>query len=114
LVSALGNLVQNAIKFTKSPGNITIVVKATDADAIIEVRDQCGGIPEGKIKEIFKPFAQEGKDRSGLGLGLLISRRAVEKCHGTLTAHNSEDGCIFTVAIPLLAPAINGLLRPVV
>jgi len=104
LLSALGNLVQNAMKFTKPETNVNLSVRAEGMLAIIEVSDHCGGIPPEKIDALFRPFVQDAKDRSGLGLGLLISRRAVKKCHGNLTAYNAGDGCVFRISIPLSVP----------
>jgi len=99
-LSALGNLIQNALKFTKSGGNISIIGKAEGDQVVIEVRDQCGGIPENKIGSLFRPFVQQDKDRSGLGLGLTISKEAIEKCKGTISVQNREDGCVFIVRLP--------------
>jgi C4-dicarboxylate-specific signal transduction histidine kinase len=45
---------------------------------LIDVEDRCGGLPTGAPDRMFLPFAQSGEDRSGLGLGLDISRRGVE------------------------------------
>ena len=114
LLSALGNLVQNAMKFTKAPGNITITVRRDGYFALLEVKDQCGGIPAEKISIMFEPFSQQGKDRSGLGLGLIISRKAVEKCHGTLVAFNSDEGCVFRISIPRVETNLTPSTPPVV
>lgn len=103
-LSALGNLVQNAMKFTKPRSNITLKVRAEGSNAIIEVSDHCGGIPQNKLETMFQSFVQQNPDRSGLGLGLIISRKAIEKCHGTLNAQNTEDGCVFRISIPLAVP----------
>jgi C4-dicarboxylate-specific signal transduction histidine kinase len=65
------------------------------------VQDQCGGIAPDKMKNLFRPFVKDGVDKSGLGLGLIISREAIQKCGGTLDVHNSADGCIFEVKLPL-------------
>jgi K+-sensing histidine kinase KdpD len=46
-------------------------------------------------------FEQHGTDRSGLGLGLSISRRAVETCSGSLTVRDKPGmGCVFTIDVP--------------
>jgi signal transduction histidine kinase len=100
VLAAIGNLIQNAMKFTKSGGNISILGTATDTNVVVEVQDQCGGIPENKIGALFKPFVQQNTDRTGLGLGLLISKQAIEKCGGTLSVKNTIDGCRFTVTLP--------------
>lgn len=97
---AIGNLIQNALKFSKVGGNINIVGKLEGDKAIIEIHDQCGGIPLTKMAALFRPFIQQNPDRSGLGLGLLISRQSIEKCDGTLNVHNEDDGCVFTVQLP--------------
>jgi signal transduction histidine kinase len=50
---------------------------------------------------MFGPFAQSGEDRSGLGLGLSIARRAVEADNGTLGVLDvPETGCVFTIDLP--------------
>lgn len=101
LASALSNLIQNALKFSRPAGHVTLTVQVTDVQVLIEVHDQCGGLPPGKIEELFQPFQQRGTNRSGLGLGLSISRRAVEANGGRLTARNVPGtGCVFTIAIP--------------
>jgi signal transduction histidine kinase len=100
VLAAIGNLMQNAMKFTKAGGNISILGTATDTNVVVEVQDQCGGIPENKIGALFKPFVQQNTDRTGLGLGLLISKQAIEKCGGTLAVRNTDGGCCFTVTLP--------------
>jgi signal transduction histidine kinase len=88
VVSALANLVQNGLKFTP-PGGIVKVRTRKDRDRVlIEVEDQCGGLPEGAIEHLFKPFVQKSADRTGVGLGLTISRRAIELCNGKLRVEN--------------------------
>ncbi|RYG81918.1 HAMP domain-containing histidine kinase, partial [bacterium] len=68
MVSAVTNLVQNGIKFTPAGGNVWLRTFAEGTDAVIEIEDQCGGLPEGRAEALFAPFVQEGGDRSGLGL----------------------------------------------
>jgi signal transduction histidine kinase len=102
LVSALSNLLQNAIKFTPTGGRIALTVHASGSRVLIEVGDQCGGLPEGDHDALFSPFAQRGSDRTGLGLGLSISRRGVEANDGTLSVRNRPGkGCVFTIDLPL-------------
>lgn len=101
LVSALSNLVQNAIKYSKPGGTIWVRGRAEDHEAVIEVEDHCGGLPAGKAEELFQPFVQKGSDRSGLGLGLAISRQAVELNGGRLIVHDLPGkGCVFTLSLP--------------
>ena len=69
---------------------------------LIEVEDECGGLPEGKVEELFHPFEQRGTDRSGVGLGLAIARESVETNGGLIRARNLPGkGCVFTIDLPL-------------
>jgi signal transduction histidine kinase len=102
LSSALSNLLQNAIQFTKPAGKVWLRALAGKDRVVIEVEDQCGGLPPGKADELFLPFAQRTADRSGLGLGLAISRRVVEQSGGKIGVRNSPGkGCVFTVELPV-------------
>ena len=100
LVSALSNLVQNAIKYSKRGGLIRISGRETDKNVVVDVEDQCGGLPKGKAEELFKPFTQKSPDRTGLGLGLTISRKAIALNRGTLTVRNIPGkGCVFSISL---------------
>jgi signal transduction histidine kinase len=99
LASAATNLLQNALKFTHAGGTVTLEVRATAERILIEVSDECGGL-SGDPEALFRPFEQTGKNRSGLGLGLTISRRAVEACGGTLQARSLPGtGCVFCIDV---------------
>ena len=101
LASALANILQNAVKFTRSPGHVSLRAHAAADRVLIEVEDECGGLPEGMAREIFRPFEQLGADRTGLGLGLSISRRGVEANGGLLQVRNLPGvGCVFTIDLP--------------
>jgi len=101
LVSAVSNLIQNAIKFTKPKGIVRLQTKALNNKVVIEVEDQCGGLPAEKIEELFQPFVRNEKDQTGMGLGLAISRRAVALNNGELSARTIQDkGCVFTITLP--------------
>jgi signal transduction histidine kinase len=101
LVSALSNLVQNAIKFSKRGGTICMRSLEGEKTIVLEVEDQCGGLPAGEAEKLFKPFTQKGENRSGLGLGLSISRRAIALNHGYLSARDIPGvGCVFFITIP--------------
>jgi len=102
LASALSNLLQNAFKFTHPSGNVWLRVIPTADYVLIEVEDECGGLPAGAAERMFRPFEQLGSDRSGLGLGLSISWNAVKACGGMLSVRDVPDkGCVFTVELPL-------------
>jgi signal transduction histidine kinase len=102
IASAVSNLVQNAIKFTPTGGHISMSVHAAKGRVLIEVADECGGLPSGDSKELFRPFVQRGGHRTGLGLGLSISQRGIEANDGKLYVRNRPGkGCVFTVDLPL-------------
>lgn len=91
---------------------MTVRVRGSDHRVLIEVHDECGGLPgEGGAEELSASFEQRGADRSGLGIGLTFSRWGAEANGGRLYAHNMPGaGCVFTVdlprsAVPDLAPA---------
>jgi signal transduction histidine kinase len=101
LFSAVGNLLQNAFKFTEENTEVSLNVHATDDRILIDVEDNCGGLPPGDAEKMFPPSTPEGTDKSGLGLGLSICRRSVEANSGVLSVRNLPGtGCVFTIELP--------------
>ena len=101
LLAAIGNLLQNAFKFTRHGTQVVLTAHTVGDHVDIEVHDQGSGLAPGLQEDIFKPFTQFGADRSGLGLGLSIARRSVEASHGTLSVRNLPDsGCVFCIRLP--------------
>ena len=101
VLSALGNLLQNAFKFTHSLSEVRLRVSAVGDRILIEVEDKCGGLPAGDVETMFQPFTQSGANKTGLGLGLPISRRSLEANGGTLTVRDVPGaGCVFTIDLP--------------
>jgi signal transduction histidine kinase len=105
LAAAIGNLVQNAFKFTKRHSEVHLHTSLVADRLLIEVEDHCGGLPTGSPEKLLLPFVQVGEDRSGLGLGLDICRRSIEANHGALRVRDIPGvGCIFTIDLPYLPP----------
>jgi signal transduction histidine kinase len=102
LASAVMNLLNNAFKYTHAGGRITLRAYREDRRVRIEVEDQCGGIADSE-GDPFRSFAERrGNDRSGLGLGLSIARRAVRAHGGDIHIRNAAGkGCVFVVDVPL-------------
>ena len=101
LLSALGNLLQNAFKFTQHGTEVTVNAYAVADRILIDVEDHCGGLPPGSADKMFLPFSQSGPDKSGLGLGLAISRRSIEANSGILRVRDVPGtGCVFTIDLP--------------
>jgi len=108
LAAVVGNLLQNAFKFTRPRTSVTLRVGASAKRVLIEIQDECGGLPAGNVNELFRPFEQRGADRTGVGLGLAFSRWGAEANSGRIYARNLPDqGCVFTLDLPRLAvPAV--------
>jgi len=101
LAATVGNLLQNAFKFTGPGTTVTLRSRAASDRVLIEVEDECGGLPDGNANLLFQPFEQRGADRTGFGLGLAISRWGAEANSGRIYARDLPDhGCIFIVDLP--------------
>lgn len=99
--SAITNLISNAVKYTQRSGRVRARIRQTEELASVEIEDECGGLPEGKAEELFMPFVQRGSDRSGFGLGLAITKDAVEAHRGTVQVSNLPGkGCVFMISLP--------------
>ncbi|MBC7501308.1 MAG: ATP-binding protein, partial [Herminiimonas sp.] len=101
LLAALANLLHNAFKFTHHHTLVTLSAYELGNRILIDVADQCGGLPPGNAEKMFAPFKQNSRDRSGLGLGLSIARQSIEADGGLLTVEDIPGvGCIFTIDLP--------------
>jgi len=101
LASAVGNLLQNAFKFTHPNTEVTLTAYGTADRIHIDVADNCGGLEPGDAEKMFLPFTQSNEDKSGVGLGLSIAKRGVEANGGVLSVCNiSGIGCVFTIDLP--------------
>jgi len=109
IVQVLMNLVENAIKFTPSPGQITILCRAEgDATIKIIVKDTGIGIAKEDLLRVFEKFEQvrrnhPGVDVRGTGLGLAISKQLVELHGGTIGVESElGKGSEFYFALPMV------------
>jgi|HubBroStandDraft_1064217.scaffolds.fasta_scaffold85669_2 signal transduction histidine kinase len=101
LTSAMGNLLQNAFKFTRPGTEVAISAYASACRILIDVADCCGGLPAGAANDMFVSFSQRHADKSGLGLGLSISKHNVEANDGFLRVRDVPgSGCVFTIDLP--------------
>lgn len=105
----LSNLLDNALKYSPAGGRVDVEVKRETDDCVrIAVRDHGIGIPADKRGAIFERFYQAHSDehRSGLGLGLYISRRIIKQHDGEITVeYPSDGGTRFVVRLPMYAAA---------
>ena len=105
----LGQLLDNAIKFTPSNGSVVVSVKREGENlVIISVTDTGIGIPSNQLENIFEPFHQlDGSTTrryGGTGLGLSLVRQIIE-AHGSMIEVQSTQGRGSTFKFPLLAIA---------
>jgi signal transduction histidine kinase len=99
-ISALQNVIDNAVKFTDR-GDVRLVVDSAESEVIIHVYDNCDGFTSEELKTIFEPFKRAHSGKAGTGLGLAIARRAVETQGGRIGAESTVgQGCHFWLAFP--------------
>lgn len=96
------NLVENAIKYNRSDGQVTVTVAKKDQNIIFSVADTGNGIPEALKNKIFEPFFRIDKSRSralgGVGLGLALVYEIVRVHNGNITVKdNPAGGTIFEI-----------------
>ena len=106
ILQVLANLIGNALKFTARGGRIDVSVRKTGDEVCFTVADTGCGISPEKLEHIFERFSQGSeRDRSGLGLGLYISKRIVDAHGGRLSVESRPgEGSRFHFALPA-APA---------
>jgi signal transduction histidine kinase len=105
LVAAISNLLQNAFKFTHGSSRVWLRATTTATRVLIEVEDECGGLPPGRADILFQPFEQHGDDRTGLGLGLAICLKSVRAMSGELRVRDLPGkGCVFTIDLAKQLP----------
>ena len=101
------NIVSNSIKFTPPGGSIRVNVSISNNKALVSVKDNGQGIGAEDLPNIFRQFSQgdekTSRDRSGLGLGLSITKILIEKHNGSIRAESEGvgTGAEFVVEIPL-------------
>ncbi|MBC7701310.1 ATP-binding protein [Aquabacterium sp.] len=113
----LNNLLTNAVKYSDAHGELHISVRASDGQAVVEIRDAGIGMSADWLPRVFEPFWQgptiTGTLHSGLGIGLALVKQLVELHGGEVKAHSEGEGqgSTFTVtwpSIPSPAPVHNG------
>jgi PAS domain S-box-containing protein len=115
MAQVIGNLLNNAAKYTPRGGHIELVTEAAQGALVVRVIDTGVGIPNDMLESIFDLFTQVGRSvehaQGGLGIGLTLVRRLVELHGGTIVAHSNGPGkgSTFTLRI-LLAPVASSEL----
>jgi two-component system sensor histidine kinase SenX3 len=105
LVSAVANLIDNAVKYSEPGSPVDVEVAASGDDALVRVRDRGIGIPAADVERVFERFYRVDRARSratgGTGLGLSIVRHVVENHGGSVEVASREgEGSAFTIRLP--------------
>jgi PAS domain S-box-containing protein len=118
LTQAIVNLLNNAAKYTKEGGEISLDASADNAEIEIRVRDNGRGIAPEMLERVFELFVQlnpnENGTTGGLGVGLALVRRVVELHGGTVEARSAGlgAGSEFVVHLPLSTSALRVVQSP--
>jgi len=118
VTQVVGNLLNNACKFTDKGGHVWLTVEQDGDQAIVSVRDNGIGIAAEHIPGLFEMFAQVDtsleRSRDGLGIGLTLVKTLVEMHGGTVDARSEGPGrgSEFTVRLPILSDATRPLAAP--
>jgi signal transduction histidine kinase len=113
LAQVVGNLLNNAAKYTPEGGRIGLSLRADGDNAIVAVSDNGLGIPADMQSKVFQLFAQvedhTDRARGGLGIGLALVKQLVAMHGGSVSAESAGpgQGSIFTVRIPLAVVGVE-------
>jgi two-component system sensor histidine kinase CpxA len=108
---AIENVVRNAVRYTREDTQVKITLQrrrdGESDSALLIVRDQGPGVPEGELPHLFRPFYRVANARErqtgGVGVGLAIAHRAVSLHGGTVTASNAHGGGLLVeITLPLV------------
>jgi signal transduction histidine kinase len=105
LRQVLGNLIENAVKYSPEGGEVRVSAAAANGAVQIDVRDSGPGIPHDQRARIFEKFGRvdvPGASKPGTGLGLFIARSIAEAHGGSLEVSGGvEPGATFTLTLPV-------------
>ena len=113
LAQVVGNLINNAAKYTPDGGQIEVQLTQEPAEARLRIIDTGVGIPPDQLSNVFEMFTQVDhaldRARGGLGIGLSLVRRLVELHGGTVSAQSEGvgKGSVFIVRLPLAGESAN-------
>jgi signal transduction histidine kinase len=106
LLQAFLNLLDNAMKYSTSQSNISLLGRLENKWLTLKIHDQGTGISEGDLPHIFEEFytGDASRKKGGTGLGLTIAKRIVEAHGGRISAHSAAgQGTTFTLYFPLIS-----------
>ncbi len=103
LRSAIENVLRNAVRYTAEGTAVNVALTSNNGNAVLQVSDHGGGVPEDELANLFRPFYRvgEARDRTtgGTGLGLAIAERAIKAHKGTISVRNTDDGLLVEISL---------------
>jgi two-component system sensor histidine kinase BaeS len=104
LAQVVGNLLQNAVRYTPAGGRVYVKAERRPADVLVSVANSGEGIPAGDLPHVFERFYRVDKSRDrasgGAGIGLAIVRQIVEAAGGTVGAESRDGMTRFWFSLP--------------
>lgn len=107
LVQVASNLINNAVRYTPSPGRIEVRAARQGGEAVLDVADSGVGVPQDLLENIFDMFFQghpgEGGAAAGLGIGLTLARKLIDLYGGRIAVSSAgqQQGSTFEIHLPL-------------
>ena len=100
---ALGNILDNAVKYSPDSSEIAISACAYDMFVRIDIADQGYGIPEEELTNIWKRIyrGKNAENQNGVGIGLYLTANILNTAGGRVSAKSSSEGSIFSVFLPI-------------
>lgn len=103
LRSAVDNVLRNAVRYTAEGSTVDVALSSRNGKAVVTITDHGGGVPEGELTNLFRPFyrVSESRERTtgGIGLGLAIAQQAVKAHKGTISAANRNGGLAVEIVL---------------
>jgi signal transduction histidine kinase len=103
---AIGNIIDNASKYTADGKSVTIALDRQENQAVLTIKDEGVGIDEKDLGKLFQKFSRIPNERSiqvgGTGLGLYLAQRFIQKHRGTIDVSSKPgNGTTFTITLPI-------------